>query len=214
MTTAEQVQEERRELRCAYCHDAAAGARACEGCGTLLHPGCLKESGGCPTLGCARAAPPRPAQVLVPGPRVVVNGVAPGHTAWWNAVERLLVAVIGAALIGVLFALLLPQRLGSGARMLTSLTMVMVGLAPVILYLASRWPAGVLDRAVSRLVRPAIALPPLNAGPVEWAAARALQRRRTWSRAANLALLLVSVAGVAAIFVAVGLLFLAVLAGG
>ena len=41
-------------LRCAYCHDAlsADGARSCDGCGTLLHPGCLAEVGACPVLGC------------------------------------------------------------------------------------------------------------------------------------------------------------------
>lgn len=41
-------------LRCAYCHDAAHGdVVRCSGCGTVLHPDCLREVWPCPTLGCA-----------------------------------------------------------------------------------------------------------------------------------------------------------------
>ena len=48
-------------VRCAYCHDETLGltTSTCEGCGTLLHLACSAELGACPTLGCAKARPPR-----------------------------------------------------------------------------------------------------------------------------------------------------------
>lgn len=45
------------ELRCAVCHDSAAGAACCERCGTWVHEDC-RVDGRCPTLGCGvRLAP-------------------------------------------------------------------------------------------------------------------------------------------------------------
>lgn len=41
--------------RCSLCHEPSSGAVvSCEGCGTLCHEACLRELGGCPTLGCLR----------------------------------------------------------------------------------------------------------------------------------------------------------------
>ncbi len=44
--------------RCAYCHDDAADAEPCDGCGALVHDECLAVALGCPTLGCPFAAEP------------------------------------------------------------------------------------------------------------------------------------------------------------
>lgn len=58
--------------RCVWCRADDGQLRACEGCGTVLHPGCWFTARRCPTLGCdprprrswprrrpRRAAPPR-----------------------------------------------------------------------------------------------------------------------------------------------------------
>ncbi len=43
-----------RPGRCAFCHDAEAGALlACTACGAGLHLDCWRDAGACPTLGCA-----------------------------------------------------------------------------------------------------------------------------------------------------------------
>lgn len=47
------VEAERPATRCALCHDGLAGGRVCLDCGTVTHPECAAEAGGCPTLGCA-----------------------------------------------------------------------------------------------------------------------------------------------------------------
>jgi hypothetical protein len=44
--------------QCAYCHaDQEAPSYSCPGCATLLHPECLREGGGCTSLGCAYKTP-------------------------------------------------------------------------------------------------------------------------------------------------------------
>ncbi|MGE0712162.1 MAG: hypothetical protein AB7N76_29745 [Planctomycetota bacterium] len=49
-------------LRCAFCRQASDSTiQRCDSCGVLLHEACAAELLGCPTLGCARAAP-RPAR--------------------------------------------------------------------------------------------------------------------------------------------------------
>lgn len=55
-----------RRLRCAWCHDriASAQARRCEGCNTLLHFDCARESGRCVSPGCSQRTP-QPPQVQV-----------------------------------------------------------------------------------------------------------------------------------------------------
>jgi hypothetical protein len=68
------------DLRCAYCHDDAEGAHECAGCGTLTHPGCRAEAGGCVTLGCVPTAlcveRGPPAGPLLPWSELLCAGVA------------------------------------------------------------------------------------------------------------------------------------------
>jgi hypothetical protein len=54
--------------RCPYCHDGITAdddLSACGRCGTLIHPECHSENGGCPILGCGGrgADPTRPLKV-------------------------------------------------------------------------------------------------------------------------------------------------------
>ncbi len=46
------------DLRCAYCHGPALGARRCPTCRTVLHADCAAQVHGCVTLGCVRRADP------------------------------------------------------------------------------------------------------------------------------------------------------------
>lgn len=47
-------------LRCAYCHDGIEGlTHTCSECATVVHAACQGELGGCPTLGCGKAAATR-----------------------------------------------------------------------------------------------------------------------------------------------------------
>ncbi len=45
----------RARERCPFCHDGLSPAEllACEGCGAIYHPECVREAGRCATLGCA-----------------------------------------------------------------------------------------------------------------------------------------------------------------
>lgn len=46
-------------FRCSFCHERVEPdyQAPCEGCGAVLHAECRVQHGGCPTLGCAHAAP-------------------------------------------------------------------------------------------------------------------------------------------------------------
>jgi hypothetical protein len=46
--------------RCPFCRDDVSGQTyACSDCKTIYHSACLREAGGCTTLGCTHAAPRR-----------------------------------------------------------------------------------------------------------------------------------------------------------
>ena len=67
--------------RCAFCHERVEPdfQAPCGGCGAVLHAECRVQHGGCPTLGCAHAAPTArerapTAQQLAP---TATRGVAP-----------------------------------------------------------------------------------------------------------------------------------------
>jgi hypothetical protein len=88
-------------VRCALCHDDLAEplVQRCGGCGTLLHDACAAGLAGCPTLGCARAAPRRGATLAL--------GVRPRETGQlWSAVRTAcatlaVVALLAAGVVSV-----------------------------------------------------------------------------------------------------------------
>ncbi len=92
-------------VRCTFCHGAFArgdGPLSCGGCGGLLHEGCWREAGRCPSLGCAGpdARPARRRRPPLRPPR-------PQGRHSWAIGAGLHLITLGAWLaIGLAFALL------------------------------------------------------------------------------------------------------------
>jgi hypothetical protein len=75
--------------RCAWCRADDGQLRACDDCGTVLHPGCWFSARRCPTLGCD----PRPRRPR-PRPRPARAGTAPARTTRGEAEQGLLVGAL------------------------------------------------------------------------------------------------------------------------
>ncbi|MCO5168852.1 MAG: PHD finger domain-containing protein [Planctomycetes bacterium] len=93
-------------LRCPLCHGPLdpEAARRCTGCDTPFHAGCLRELGGCSTLGCAQAGRQAVAaeKPVAPRPRgSVPMAVAANLLAWFLLAVSALLA-LPCALLGAL----------------------------------------------------------------------------------------------------------------
>jgi hypothetical protein len=127
--------------RCAACHGALeAVAWVCPGCATRLHAGCADDLGRCPTLGCARSAPPAetPGQLelLCPAPAV---GDRLLLTAWLVACG-LCATLLARALVGH----------GGRAELVQGALLGLVTLVPLGVTIV-RDPRGALEAALGLL---------------------------------------------------------------